>query len=121
MSVTMVLGRVVLPAAAVLLAGVLVWHSVRSLTARAGPGSGRTEALPSDWPPVTTVRLPGGIIAEGRVVAHPGAEVTVGSEVLGTITGMPAPEGAAVRKGDLLVELRADDVRASLREARARQ
>ena len=30
---------------------------------------------------------------------------------------MPARENAAVRKGDLLVELRADDVKASLREA----
>ena len=64
--------------------------------------------------------LAGRITAEGRVVAYPGAEVTVGTEVLGTIINMPALEKAAVRKGDLLVELRADDVRASLREAHFR-
>ena len=46
--------------------------------------------------------------------------MTVGTEVLGTIINMPAREKAAVRKGDLLVELRADDVRASLREAHRR-
>ena len=59
-------------------------------------------------------RPAGRITAEGRVVAYPGAEVTVGTEVLGTIISMPAREKAAVRKGDLLVELRADDVKASL-------
>ena len=62
----------------------------------------------------------GRITAEGRVVAYPGAEVTVGTEVLGTIINMPVREKAAVRKGDLLVELRADDVKASLREAHHR-
>jgi RND family efflux transporter MFP subunit len=66
------------------------------------------------------VHSAGRITAEGRVVAYPGAEVTVGTEVLGTIVNMPALENAAVRKGDLLVELRADDVKASLREAHFR-
>jgi multidrug resistance efflux pump len=33
---------------------------------------------------------------------------------------MPAREHVSVRRGDLLVELRADDIRASLREARSR-
>ena len=60
------------------------------------------------------------ITAEGRVVAYPGGEVTVGTEVLGTIINMPVREKAAVHKGDLLVELRADEVRASLREAQHR-
>jgi HlyD family secretion protein len=46
--------------------------------------------------------------------------VTVGTEVLGTIINMPARETASVQKGDLLVELKADDVKASLREAHSR-
>jgi HlyD family secretion protein len=46
--------------------------------------------------------------------------VTVGTEVLGTIINMPARETVAVRKGDLLVELRSDDIKASLREAHFR-
>jgi RND family efflux transporter MFP subunit len=54
------------------------------------------------------------------VVAYPGAQVTVGTEVLSTIISMPAGEKKVVRKGDLLAELRADDVNASLREAHLR-
>jgi HlyD family secretion protein len=113
MSPTMILGRVVLPAIGLIVAVSLSWQTVRTMTAR---------------PDVIRLGEPGGlaahssehITAEGRVVAYPGAEVTVGTEVLGTIISMPAHEKGAVRKGDLLAELRADDVRASLREARFR-
>ena len=114
MSPTMFLGRVVLPAVGLAVAVSLTWNSVRKITAR-------TEAIRM----ARARRGPqsassGRITAEGRVVAYPGAEVTVGTEVLGTIINMPARENAAVRKGDLLVELRADDVKASLREAHFR-
>ena len=114
MSPTMFLGRVVLPALGLVLAATLTWHSVRNVT-----------ATPTDVPgqrPVraASARVPGRITAEGRVVAYPGAEVTVGTEVLGTIINMPVREKAAVHKGDLLVELRADEVMASLREAHYR-
>jgi RND family efflux transporter MFP subunit len=109
----MLFGRVVLPVAALIVAVSLTWQSVRSI-------GGQTElgllGEPSGLAPHSTGR----VAAEGRVVAYPGAEVTVGTEVLGTIIAMPAHEHRAVRKGDLLVELRADDVRASLREARLR-
>jgi RND family efflux transporter MFP subunit len=44
--------------------------------------------------------------------------VTVSSEVLATIVRMSAGEKTLVKKGDLIVELRDDDVRASIREAR---
>ena len=46
--------------------------------------------------------------------------MTVGTEVLGTIINMPVLEKATVHKGDLLVELRSDDVKAALREAHHR-
>jgi RND family efflux transporter MFP subunit len=60
------------------------------------------------------------VIAEGRVVTYPGAEVTLGTEVAGTIVSLPVKEKSVVRRGDLIAELRANDLRASLEEARAR-
>jgi RND family efflux transporter MFP subunit len=113
MSPTMLLGRVVLPLAGVLVAAVLTWTLVQSITAE-------SDAVPTDEPPAPPIHLPGRISAEGRVVAYPGAEVTVGTEVLGTIVKMPVMEKTGVRKGDLLVELRANVVQASLREAHHR-
>jgi RND family efflux transporter MFP subunit len=111
MSPTMILGRVVLPAIGLIVAATLTWHSVHNVTARPAVTSVAR---------VSTSQSPGRITAEGRVVAYSGAEVTVGTEVLGTIVDLPAREKASVHKGDLLVEFRADDVRASLREARYR-
>jgi RND family efflux transporter MFP subunit len=58
--------------------------------------------------------------AEGRLIAYPGAEVVVGTEVGGTIVRLPVEELSRVRPGDLIAELRSDDLRASLREAEAR-
>ena len=113
MSPTMFLGRVVLPALGLAVAAGLTWNSVSKITAQA-EGIRRVESSGA------VVRSSGRITAEGRVVAYPGAEVTVGTEVLGTIINMPVLENAAVRKGELLVELRADDVKASLREAHFR-
>ncbi len=113
MSPTMLLGRVVLPVAGMILAATLTWKSVRSIT-----------ATPTDVPAIgpyePSARVPGRIAAEGLVVAYPGAQVTVGTEVLGTIINIPVREKAVVKKGDLLVELRADEVMASLREAHYR-
>jgi HlyD family secretion protein len=121
MSATMLMGRVVLPATALALAVVLAWHSVRSIADRTGPEPARTEPAPPGEPSPAATDGPDRIAAEGRVVAYPGDEVTVATEVLGTIVRMPVRENAVVRKGDLLVELRADDLSASLREARARR
>lgn len=60
------------------------------------------------------------VSAEGRLTTYPGAEVLVGSEVAGTIVSLPVTEKQQVRKGQLIAELRADDLRAQLAEARAR-
>jgi RND family efflux transporter MFP subunit len=113
MSPTMLLGRVVLPAIGLVLAGALAWQALMSLSAI-------TDADPESVPSASSPVPSGRITAEGRVVAYPGAAVTVGTEVLGTIIAMPVMEKTAVRKGDLLVELRANLVRASLREAHHR-
>src|SRR5262245_47922524 len=60
------------------------------------------------------------VAAEGRVVAYPGAEVVVGTDLAGTVVVLKVNEKDHVRKGQLLAELRSDDYRASLAEARAR-
>jgi RND family efflux transporter MFP subunit len=118
MSPTILLGRVVLPGIGLVLAVALFWQVVRNVPA--GTGS---EASPAGRAPAAQgdALSSGRITAEGRVVAYPDAEVTVGTEVLGTILRIPAREKLAVRKGDLLLELRSDEVRASLREAHARR
>jgi HlyD family secretion protein len=60
------------------------------------------------------------VAAEGRLVAYPGAEVVVGTDLAGTIVVLKVQEKDRVRKGQLLAELRSTDYRASLAEARAR-
>lgn len=121
MSATMVLGRVVLPVSALVLAVAMTWQSIYSLVVRAEPAP---RDLPETMASADHSARPGSptgrVTAEGRVAVYPGGEVTVGTEVLGTIVQMPAREKAAVRKGALLVQLRDDEVRAALREARSR-
>jgi RND family efflux transporter MFP subunit len=60
------------------------------------------------------------VIAEGRVVAYPGAEVVVGTEAAGRIVRLEVLEKSVVRKGDVIAELNADDLKASLAESVAR-
>jgi len=60
------------------------------------------------------------VVAEGRIAARPGAEVTVGTEAGGLVINLPVSEKARVRKGDLLVEFQADDQKAALLEAEAK-
>jgi RND family efflux transporter MFP subunit len=60
------------------------------------------------------------VVAEGRVAAYPGAEVVVGTEAGGRIVNLPVDEKSRVSKGDLIAELNASDLKASLAEARAR-
>jgi RND family efflux transporter MFP subunit len=114
MSPSMVLGRLILPAIGIGVVGGLIWGSLNSSPARTQGISLAAAVVKSQGP------ARGQISAEGRVVAYPGALVTLGTEVLGTVIRVSAAERAAVRKGDLLVELRSDDVKASLREAHSR-
>jgi len=73
-------------------------------------------ALPN---PAATMKTPR-VVAEGRVVAYPGAEVTVGTDVAGTIESLAVEEKDAVRKGDVIAVIKAHDTRAALSVARAR-
>jgi HlyD family secretion protein len=60
------------------------------------------------------------VIAEGRLVTYPGAEVVVATELAGTIVRLPVREKSIVIKGDLIAELGSDELRASREEAVAR-
>jgi RND family efflux transporter MFP subunit len=60
------------------------------------------------------------ISAEGRLVAYPGAEATLGSDIAGTIEAMHVIEKQRVRKGQTIALIRAEDTRAELAEAKAR-
>jgi RND family efflux transporter MFP subunit len=60
------------------------------------------------------------VIAEGRIVARPGAEVTLGTESGGVVLAVRVSEKDKVRKGDLLVEFRPDDLQFAMAEALAR-
>jgi RND family efflux transporter MFP subunit len=60
------------------------------------------------------------VVAEGRVVTYPGAEVTIGTDVAGTIERLNVDEKQAVHAGDVIAVIRADDTRAALSVARAR-
>lgn len=60
------------------------------------------------------------IVAEGRLVTYPGAEVVVAAEIAGTIVRLPVREKSIVRKGDLIAEFGSEELRASREEAMAR-
>jgi HlyD family secretion protein len=60
------------------------------------------------------------VVAEGRVVAYPGAEVTIGTDVDGTIARLTVNEKDHVKRGETIAIIQADDTRAALGVARAR-
>jgi HlyD family secretion protein len=60
------------------------------------------------------------VVAEGRLVSYPDAQVTVGSDAAGTIERLAVHEKDVVRRGDIIAIIRADDTRAALTQARAR-
>lgn len=71
-------------------------------------------------PPAAAIAEKSRVVAEGRVVTYPGAEVTVGTDVAGTLERLTVEEKQTVRAGDVLAVIRADDTRAALSVARAR-
>ena len=59
------------------------------------------------------------IRAEGRLIAYPDADVSVGTDLSGIVARVLVEEGQRVRRGDRLVELDASEPRAALAEAQA--
>lgn len=81
---------------------------------------GSAEAAPSPSPAAAPAEDAGRVIAEGRMVTYPGAEVEVAADISGTLVRFLVEEKDRVRRGQLIAELRADDLRAELGEAQAR-
>lgn len=68
----------------------------------------------------TTANSLSSVAAEGRVVAYPGAEVTIGADAIGRLLRVNVEEGDIVKKGQILAEIDASDLIASRDEAKAR-
>ncbi|HXN42592.1 MAG TPA: efflux RND transporter periplasmic adaptor subunit [Myxococcaceae bacterium] len=79
-----------------------------------------SDAGAAPTPARTVSALDARIRAEGRLAAYPGAQVVVGTDFAGTLTRLAVKEKDIVRRGDLLAEIRADEQRAQLAEARGR-
>src|SRR5437899_1335888 len=60
------------------------------------------------------------ITAEGRVSTYPGGQVIVASDVAGTVVRLLVDEKSVVHAGDVIAEIRAEDTRAAIAQARAR-
>jgi len=60
------------------------------------------------------------IAAEGRVATYTGAQVTLSAEIAGKIERLLVEEKSLVKKGDLIADIKADEQRAALAEAKAR-
>ena len=84
------------------------WHQ-----ATQGPLIATASAKPNSQPPTQ-------ILADGRIAAYPGADVTVGSEVGGRLKRIHVKERDVVKAGDVLFELDVKEQRAALVEAQAR-
>ena len=79
-----------------------------------------TRPKPADAPQARSLANTPRVVAEGRVVTYPGAEVTIGTDVAGTIETLTVNEKESVRRGQIIAVIRADDTRAALGVARAR-
>src|SRR5689334_2518136 len=77
----------------------------------------RGDAAPPAAPVAAQGAALGIVHAEGRVVAYPGAEVVVGTDVGGRLRALPLVEKMRVKKGDLVAEIDADEQKAALAEA----
>lgn len=60
------------------------------------------------------------ITAEGRVSTYPGAQVVVGTDTAGTLVRLFVHEKEKVRAGQIIGEVRSEDLRAAISLARAR-
>jgi RND family efflux transporter MFP subunit len=104
----------IVPILALAASGALVWQWDRLVGLRSALAE--TEA-PKKRPP--SVRS-AGIVAEGRMVTYPGAEVTVGTDVGGRVKRLGASEKQHVKRGDLVAEIDASEQIAAQGEAHAR-
>lgn len=82
--------------------------------------SAQVRAMSKPTPSAAFKDSPLRISAEGRVTTYPGGQVIVGSDTAGTVVRLLVEEKSPVRKGDLIAEIRAEDLRAGIAQAQAR-
>ncbi len=119
MSPSMWAWRVIVPGLGLAASALILYRSTHAESV-VGP---RTDPIPPAGSAAPDPKAEAGgarVVAEGRVAARPGAEVDVGTEAGGEIVGFPAREKARVKRGDLLVEFRSDDLKALVVEAEAK-
>ncbi|HZF10201.1 MAG TPA: efflux RND transporter periplasmic adaptor subunit [Thermoanaerobaculia bacterium] len=92
---------------------------VKAWRGRAGGAVSTTAPLASSTSALPAAD-PGRVTAEGRLVTYPGAQVVVATDLAGTLTRLHVAEKDRVKKGALLAELKADDLKAELAEQRAK-
>src|SRR4051812_6316489 len=117
MSFSMWAWRVVFPGGGLVACVLVLLASVPSAAdprGRAGDDDARPAPQPAPAPAPA-----GRVVADGRVVSRPGAEVPVGPEAGGLVVELAVREKARVRKGDLLVRFRSADREAAVAEAEA--
>jgi HlyD family secretion protein len=90
------------------------WRRVEALANAVSPPAAASDAVPRPAARAKSLR------AEGRLAARPGALVTIGADFGGTVRTVAFEERARVKKGDLLIDIAADETRAALAEAQAR-
>jgi len=117
------LRRLWIPAFGVLiliaLIGRTLWSASAGANARSNAARASSAAAQAN-PAANVPAPPARVAADGRLVARPGADVTLGSDLDGTVARVTVDEKDHVRRGQVLIELRSDDYRAALAEAKAK-
>jgi RND family efflux transporter MFP subunit len=88
--------------------GTFEWHQAKSATLTA---SATLKPKASSAP---------GVLAEGRLIAYPDAQVTLGAELGGKLGKLLVHERDHVEAGEIIAEVDMSEQRAALREAQAR-
>ena len=120
MAATRRINRLLFPVLGFALLGALVWQGRRFADGHAAGATTGTPPAAAGIVPQGGSRPAENVQAEGRLVAYPGAEITVGSEVSGRIVRLAVNEKDHVRRGDLIAELDASELEAEHAEAQAR-
>jgi RND family efflux transporter MFP subunit len=100
-----------------LLASLLIFAILVALEWRHLPTLAEGPAPPAPPPSAATARM---LRAEGRLVAYPGAEVAVGTDLGGTLTNVAMTEKMRVKRGDLVAQIDDREQKAALAEAERR-
>lgn len=108
------------PAKVVLVGGILAAILVLQVSQIRGMHERPNAPEPAAVPAKRAVPEGGTVMAEGRLVTYPGAEVTLSSEVDGILRHVNAQEKQHVKQGQLLAEIVADDLEAARAQAQAK-